>query len=672
MSKHSVSQDTKSETIEPNYPILVNSSTLGKKGSLRILLVDNDVSFLQLSKLTLEKENNFEVETATSVVEAFQKLGTKNYDVIVSDYELPNRNGLDFLKDIREQKNNVSFVIFACKCSEEIAVTALNLGADDFLSKQGSSETIYCQLIFALKKIAERKEKRLLDTSDSKYSTLVEKSLQGIMIVQGAPIRVAFANVSMGKMIGYDPTEILALSPIQISELVYQEDRVVFFNRFKNRLAGKEAEDNYEFRAVHKNGSVLWMQAFSTLIEYEGKPAVQAMFLDVNERKKAEDELKRSEGRYRELANFLPEIIFESDLSGKITFFNQSAFEITGYAPEELGKGLNILQFIVPEEQGKAKENIKLSLAGEKHGASEYTLLRKNGTTFPGYVRTAPVISENQVRGLRGLVMDITEIKQMENTLAEYSEHLEQIIETRTKELKETQQQLVKTERLAAIGELAGMVGHDLRNPLASIKNATYYMKKKGAAISEDQAKEMLEIIGKAIDHSDKIINDLLEYAREIRLELDETSTRKLLTKALEMLQVPQSIKILDNTSDEPKISVDLDKMVRVFVNLIKNAIDAMPNGGSLEIRSSQSGPNIEISFADTGVGITDEVLPKIFSPLFTTKAQGMGFGLAICRRVVSAHGGKMSVETAVGKGTTFTVVLPIEPKFEQYSTVTV
>jgi len=273
-----------------------------------------------------------------------------------------------------------------------------------------------------------------------------------------------------------------------------------------------------------------------------------------------------------------------------------------------------------------------------------------------------PTWVNNKVVGYQTIIRDGTERKQMENQLAEYSEHLEQLIEIRTKELTEAQQQLVKTERLAAIGELAGMVGHDLRNPLASIKNATYFMKKKGAKIPENQAMEMLNIIDNSISHADKIINDLLEYARELRLELGEASAQTLLADALKVVQVPEKIKILDRTTDEPKIIVDIEKIVRVFVNLIKNAIDAMPNGGTLEIRSIQSGPIIEISFADTGAGITEEVLAKIFSPLFTTKAQGMGFGLAICKRLVVAHGGKIFVETVPGKGTTFKVILPIEP----------
>jgi signal transduction histidine kinase len=148
-----------------------------------------------------------------------------------------------------------------------------------------------------------------------------------------------------------------------------------------------------------------------------------------------------------------------------------------------------------------------------------------------------------------------------------------------------------------------------------------------------------------------------------MHLELVECSPKSLLKSALSIIQIPQGIKIVDHASDEPKIKVDAGKVERVFVNLIKNAIDAMPEGGTLEIRSTQTNGNVDVVFADTGTGISEKVMAKLFTPLFTTKAQGMGFGLAVCKRVVEAHGGKITVESVSGNGATFTVTLPIEPK---------
>ena len=202
-----------------------------------------------------------------------------------------------------------------------------------------------------------------------------------------------------------------------------------------------------------------------------------------------------------------------------------------------------------------------------------------------------------------------------------------------------------------------------MRNPLAGIKNAAYYLKKKGTTISETQAKEMLETIEKSIDHSNKIINDLLDYAREIQLKLIQYSAHSLVEDSLGIVQIPERIQIVNAVHEDALIYVDVDKMMRVFTNLIKNAIDAMPQKGTLKITSHKTRTNLEIAFTDTGTGISKETLPKIFSPLFTTKAQGMGFGLAICKRIVDAHEGTITVETTENKGTTFTVSLPIKPK---------
>jgi signal transduction histidine kinase len=167
----------------------------------------------------------------------------------------------------------------------------------------------------------------------------------------------------------------------------------------------------------------------------------------------------------------------------------------------------------------------------------------------------------------------------------------------------------------------------------------------------------------KAIEHANKIINDLLEYSRELHLDYGECSPKSLVSYSLLMITVPSQIKVLEHFEDSLTIWVDTDKMQRVFTNLIKNAIDAMVNGGSLEISSRHSDKTVEFSFVDTGIGMSEDVLKKIFTPLFTTKAQGMGFGLSICKRIVEAHAGKIEVESALNKGTKFTITLPVKPK---------
>jgi len=128
----------------------------------------------------------------------------------------------------------------------------------------------------------------------------------------------------------------------------------------------------------------------------------------------------------------------------------------------------------------------------------------------------------------------------------------------------------------------------------------------------------------------------------------------------LSLVEIPKNIQMIDLTQNEPVMEVDVDKMKRLFVNIIKNAIDAMPNGGKITVQSSQVNGKMRISFSDTGSGMTKEALAKLWTPLFTTKAKGMGLGLAICKRIVEAHDGSVNAESTVGEGTTFTIIIPI------------
>jgi len=180
-----------------------------------------------------------------------------------------------------------------------------------------------------------------------------------------------------------------------------------------------------------------------------------------------------------------------------------------------------------------------------------------------------------------------------------------------------------------------------------------------------NHSREMLSLIEKDIEYSNKIINDLLDYSREMQLELTKTTPKSMIRDALAMIRVPRNIKVQDMTQNKPLVKVDVEKMKRVLINVIKNAVDAMPKGGKLTFRSRRIAESFELTFTDTGVGMSKDVLNKIWTPLFTTKAKGMGFGLSICKRMVEAHGGKLDVESSVNKGTTVKVIIPLKPRIE-------
>ena len=233
-------------------------------------------------------------------------------------------------------------------------------------------------------------------------------------------------------------------------------------------------------------------------------------------------------------------------------------------------------------------------------------------------------------------------------------------------EIENKTDKLKSAERFATIGELAAMIGHDLRNPLTGIAGANYYLKTKHGPNMDKKGIEMLKIIDADVEYSNKIINDLLEYSREIKPELTVTTPNRLLKEALAFTKIPKNTQIIDQTLDKPEIKADTQKLVRAFLNIIKNAFDAMPNGGKLTIKSDELNDDVRISFTDNGVGMTKETLSKIWSPLFTTKPRGMGFGLPICKRIVEAHNGKISVASEAGKGSTLVVSLPIKSQIKE------
>ena len=393
--------------------------------------VDDDPSIRDISKLMLmDLDSSFDIDNACCVDEAYKKLSTEHYDIIISDYEMPLKNGLEFLKELREQKNDIAFIIFTGRGREDVAVKALNLGADSYINKNGSPETVYCELADAINKTVERKKSReLLAKSESKYHSLVENSLQGIAILLASPIRIVFANSALGKILDYSFQELTSLSPEGITGLVHHEDRAVFFKRMENRLLGEPAEASFEFRAVRKDGSIIWLSSLANRVDYDGQPALQGMFLDVTESKKAAEILSESEQKYRELANCLPDIVFETNLNGQVEFANQRAAEISGYSHDEIARGLNIFQFIVPEDRDRATKNIQRLLVGGSYVPSEYNFARKDGTTFPALITATPRICKNKITGFRGMVLDISERKNAETLLKEAKSQLELQIE---------------------------------------------------------------------------------------------------------------------------------------------------------------------------------------------------------------------------------------------------
>lgn len=243
---------------------------------------------------------------------------------------------------------------------------------------------------------------------------------------------------------------------------------------------------------------------------------------------------------------------------------------------------------------------------------------------------------------------------------------LKGMLEQRSKELEETlskmqdiQEELLRSEKFATIGRLAASVAHELRNPLASLKNISYYLSKTGK-FQDEKSKKMLEMLSADVVRANKIITDLLDYSRAKRLNKLEIWMDEFMDKAISNVHIPSNIEI-SKDFEHFKAIIDPDKITQVIINLISNARDAMPNGGLIKTSVRAKNRFLEIIIEDTGIGMKKDTVSHIFDPLFTTKLKGIGLGLSIVKEIIDAHFGKIEVESEEGKGTKFTILLPVE-----------
>lgn len=230
-------------------------------------------------------------------------------------------------------------------------------------------------------------------------------------------------------------------------------------------------------------------------------------------------------------------------------------------------------------------------------------------------------------------------------------------------ELKQMQEQLMRAKKLAILDQLAAGISHELRNPLGAIKNAAYFL---NMTLEEPvpEVKETLKLLEKEVVTSERIISSLLDFARAKLPTRRKVNIDKVIKEALSRIDVPKTIKVTTKLESLPTILADPDQLAQVFRNIILNTVQAIPDGGLLVVKSEVPSPKwVAVSFADTGVGIPKDNLGRIFEPLFTTKAKGIGLGLAVTKSLVEGHGGAIEVKSKVGKGSTFTVRLPISGK---------
>ena len=279
-----------------------------------------------------------------------------------------------------------------------------------------------------------------------------------------------------------------------------------------------------------------------------------------------------------------------------------------------------------------------------------------------------PVKTEGEIAELAASFTQMTsDLKKADDKLVEWGKTLEQKVQQRTEELRKTENQLIQSDKVASLGKLAAGVAHEINSPLTGI--LTYSSLLLKAKPDGDPDKEDLEVIVNETNRCKKIVKGLLDFARQTEPQKTLSDINEVIDKSIDLVSHQasmQSVKIEKKIKpDLPKTMIDVGQIQQVFINILLNAIEAMPQGGTLTVSSALEDQMAAVKFTDTGVGIPPEVLPKILDPFFTTKEQGRGtgLGLSVSYGIIERHRGKLEVKSKVGKGTTFTVRLPVKEK---------
>ncbi|MDG6222017.1 MAG: PAS domain S-box protein [Candidatus Bathyarchaeota archaeon] len=727
---------------------------------IQVLCVDDEVGLSQTVKQILEKQGSINVETACSVKEALQKISKKRFDVVVSDYQMPEKSGLDFLKILRDAGNNIPFILFTGKGREEVAVEALNLGAERYFNKFGDPETVYCELAHGIrqvvsqrkaeKKVWDREERlraiiasspdmmivsdrngyitdcnrealKLFDVSSkddiigNHFQTLVAEGQHNIfenirenllkngfinkiesklMTKSGSELFVEFSanllkdahgNIVGGVALARDVTErkqtetALKLSEEKIRAIMrsandaiilmdpkgnisyWNEAAEKIFGYSKGEVIGKGVHDllgpkrfqeacmkqfsnfkvsgkgfpvglTLEMPALKKDGSEFPAELSVSAFKLDNQWHAVSILRDITERKNAENALKQSEKRFRELSELLPEIIYEANPEGTLVFANKEALVRFGYTLQDFKKGIKVSEVIAPEHRHLATKNIKRLLRGEPTGPTEYNALTKDGNIFPIMVHSVPIFHNHEVLGFRGIILDITVRKEAENKLKESLDNLRNL-----------------NEKLDVVGKLTR---HDARNKLSVILNHVFLAKNQLS--QPDKVLEHLDAVESAVELIEKIFKFSRIYEKLGKEKLSCINLKETFDEAIALHSCSDTISFVNDCDG---LMVLGDSLLRqLFYNLIDNSLKHGEKVSQIKLYWKDENDRIKLIYEDNGIGIPETEKQKIFKEGY---GKGSGYGLFLIAKLCEVYGWSIQETGIFNDSAQFTITIP-------------
>lgn len=542
------------------------------------------------------------------------------------------------------------------------------------------------------------KEEKALKEVKARFEALFENANE-LIVTTDANGYVLRVNKKIEEISGYTRDELIGESILKIA---YPEDRDKYVRFWKDMINGLISQ--YELRTLTKKGYIADLLASGSAIR-RGDEIIEIQYnaQDITERKKAEEALRESQERYQAIFDRSLDCIYIHDFEGNFIDANPAALRLFGFEKEEIAT-LNFALLLSEDQIPKAIEALEeLKETGYQKDLSQFKLKRKDGEYVYVETKGSVIYRDGKAYAIQGIGRDITERKQAEERLKQANKELQAALN----ELKETQARLIQQEKMASIGYLAAGMAHEINNPLGFVnsnlntfKRYMEYTKgflgfvkesalntspaeKKG--IEDAWAKNKIDMIledsddllSESMDGTGRIreiVANLKEFSHIDKPDLTSVSLNEMLDTVVDIVKqgLSDHIDIVKEYGDVPLIDGYGAQLSQAFMAILTNAIWAIEGSGTVTIKTRGAKDSVQVIISDTGCGIPEEGLSKIFDPFFTTKevGKGKGLGLNTAYRVISSHGGKIDTKTKVGKGTTFTITLPVRHVEEGRETV--
>lgn len=662
------------------------------------ILVADDSPFICHMTTMIVRNLGYQAITVSDGDACIDVIDTRHVDLLLLDINMPNKDGIEVLAYLRDHAITLPTIIFSGSSDLEKAVEALKMGAYDYLLKPVNPGRLEVTIKNALKERDLREQVRV-------FSAAMAQNPLSVLITDNRG-HIEYSNPAFSKLSGFDEKELLGK---KLSLISSGEHASGFYRElWKTIKSGRVWEGELVNRK--KSGELFYeYTTISPITDQTGKIShYLAVKQDITQCKQAQEALAESDRRFQELAELLPQPIFECDTKGMITYNNRLGYELFGYTKADIEQGLSSIMLFVPEDRARALQSLEKRLKGIPYVSHEYTGQKKDGSKFPMLVYTASIERDGKPVGIRGIVLDITERRVIEQNLRQLNLTLEQRIEKRTRELETTHQQMILQEKLASIGQLSAGLAHELNNPInflrlnfstleEDVKDLQTLLESyRGCIMKLEQGVDVHDELENVRSREKEMsIDDLLEDLPDIFSESTNGFDRirniiesmrnfsyRHAEKELVLFDINKGVRdtlviarneyryvadVEEHFQEVPLLYCNPEQINQVFLNLIVNSAHAIASmqqdvKGRIVIRTWSDRDHVFFSIEDNGPGISPEVVRRVFEPFFTTKKPGHGTGLGLSISydiVVHKHNGQLEVYSPPTGGTVFTVALP-------------